>query len=69
MHDIAGYMLCSLELNMQALVHVYVCQCLFFFAGLSVGALFRHLLSLPIASSRVRMCASVCVNGSLFRSC
>lgn len=61
MHDIAGYMLCSLELNMQALfMYTYLCvaECV----QVGVCTLFRHLLSFPITSMGLWMCVFHCVS-------
>lgn len=46
MHDIAGYMLCSLELNMQALF-VYTYLCVSERVQVGVCALFSPFIVLP----------------------
>lgn len=67
MHDITGYMLCSPELNMQALfMYTYMCVCVYFWClcecthavCVRARAVSGILLSLPIAAIFVWMCVS-----------
>lgn len=59
MHDIAGYMLCSLELNMQALF-MYMYMCVYECTCVCVYVCTCTIQAFIVLAHRIHTCVDVC---------